>query len=519
MMTANVPFSNRLRGGFAIILYLSILKLILHLTVNAFGGYGFFRDEFYYIACSQHLAIGYVDQPPLCAWLLRIITTILGDSLFVVRLLSAVAASLTVYMTGLLVLRLGGGRLAVFIACILCFSPIYLAMGSFYSMNAFDILVWVSAAYIIVRIIQDGDPKKWWITLGVLLGLGLLNKVGVLFFGAGIFAGLLFTAERKWLRTPWPYAAGAIALLMFLPYIIWNLQNSLAHLEFIRNASAEKYSSQSAASFILGQVMINNPVALLIWLPGLVALLSSSYFRPYRMLGWMFVVPLVIFIINGTSKAEYLAPAYGILFAAGGIFWERLIQRLTVWRYALAIIMSVYIIVAMLALPMVLPVLRVETYIQYADALGFKPESSEGKEQSELPQFYADMFGWKEKVEGVAKAYNTLTQEEKEQCAIFASNYGRCGSIDYYGKEYGLPKTIGNHNNYWIWGPRDYTGNVMIILGGSLEEHQPNFQEVRLASVIDCQYCMPYEDNLPVFICKGIKGDLKSIWAEEKHFE
>lgn len=519
-MTANIPFSKRLtHGDLSIILYLSILKLILHLTLNAFGGYGFFRDEFYYIACSQHLAIGYVDQPPLCAWLLRAVTSIFGDSLFVVRLLSAIAASLTVYMTGLLTLRLGGGRLAVFLACILCFSPIFLVMASFYSMNAFDILIWTTAAYIIVRIIQDENAKKWWLMLGVLLGVGLLNKVGVLFFGAGIFAGLVLTSERKWLRTPWPYVAGLIAFVMFLPYIIWNLQNSLAHLEFIRNASAEKYSSQSATSFLLGQILINNPVAILIWLPGLLALLSSSYFRPYRMLGWMFIVPLLIFVINGTSKAEYLAPAYGMLFAAGGIFWERLIQLLKVWRYTLAVIISGWIIVALLLLPMVLPVLTVDTYIQYADALGFKPESSEGKEQSELPQFYADMFGWKEKVEGVAKVYNSLSMEEKKQCAIFASNYGRCGAIDYYGKDYGLPKTIGNHNSYWIWGPRHYTGDVMIILGGELAEHQPNFREVKLATVIDCQYCMPYEDNLPVYVCKDIKEDLKTIWPEEKHYE
>lgn len=518
-MTADHSLIKRLlKGDLAIIFYLSLLKLTLHLAVNASGGYGFFRDEFYYIACSENLAAGYVDQPPLCAWLLRLVTVIIGDSLFAVRLVVAVATALTVFVTGLITLRLGGGRLAVFISCLLCYSPIYLAMGGYYSMNAPDILFWVTCAYIIIRIIQDQDAR-WWVVLGIVLGFGLLNKIGVLFFGAGIFIGLLFTNERRWLTTRWPYIAGGIAFILFTPYIVWNLQHDLAHLEFIRNASSEKYASQNAMTFIAGQVLINNPIAIVMWVPGLIALFTSSYFRSYRILGWMFVVPLVIFLINGTSKPEYLAPAYGFVFSAGGIFWEQLTLKSRAWRYALVLVMSLWIIVALILMPMVLPLLPVKDYIAYADATGFKPESSEGKEQSELPQFYADMFGWKEKVVGVAEVFGTLSAEEQKQCAIFASNYGRCASIDYFAEEYGLPKTIGNHNNYWIWGPRGYTGEVMIILGGDLSDHQPNFREVKLARVIDCQYCMPYEDNLPVYVCKGIKADLNSIWPEEKHFE
>jgi hypothetical protein len=506
------------KGDLSVIFYLSILKFSLHLVLNATGGYGFFRDELYYIACSNNLAAGYVDQPPLCAFILRFMTMLFGDSLFVVRFIPAIAGALIVFFTGLLTYRMGGRKLALFIACLLSFSPINLAMSSYYSMNSLDILFWVVTAYTSVRIIQD-ERKKWWIILGIILGLGLLNKIGVLFLGAGIFAGLLFTPLRRWLFTPWPYVAGVIALVLFVPYIIWNVQNSFAHLEFIRNASSEKYSSLSVISFVAGQILINNPAAIFVWLPGLVALFRSEYLKPYRILGWMYIGPLVILMINGTSKSEYLAPAYAFLFAAGAIFWERQILRAAVWRYALSVILIFYILLMLTFLPMVLPVLPVDKYIRYADALGFKPDSSEGKELSELPQFYADMFGWKEKAQGVAEVYNTLSEDEKKECAIFSNNYGRCASIDYFGKEYGLPHTIGNHNNYWVWGTRGYTGDMMIILGGDLEDHQPNFREVRLAKTIDCQYCMPYEDNVPVFVCKGIKGNLKAIWPEEKHFE
>jgi hypothetical protein len=518
-MISNPSLPQRLfRGDLAIIFYLSLLRLLLHVFVNANEGYGLFRDEYYYLACAANPAIGYVDHPPLCALLLKAIVAIFGDSLFVVRLIPAVAGAFTVFVTGLIALRLGGGKLAAFIACLCSYSAINLVMSGYYSMNAIDILIWTTSAYVIVRIIQE-ERKTLWIVLGIILGLGLLNKTGVLFLAAGIFAGLIFTSQRKWFRTPWPYIAGVIAFVLFMPYIIWNVQHDFAHLEFIHNASAEKYSSLSAIDFLKGQILINNPVALFIWLPGLVALFMRNHFKPYRILGWMYLAPLLILIANGTSKPEYLAPAYGMLYAAGGVFWERLTVKKLVWRYSLTAILVLWLLLTATFLPMVLPILPVEKYIGYADGLGFKPSSSEGKEQSELPQFYADMFGWKEKVEGVADVYQSLSEDEKTKCAIYGTNYGRCAAIDYYGNKYGLPKTIGNHNNYWIWGPRNYTGEVMIILGGDLEDHQPDFREVTLAKVVDCTYCMPYEDQMPIYVCKGLKVNLREIWSQEKHFE
>jgi hypothetical protein len=518
MHTHSTIVQRLLRGDLSVIFYLSAAKLILHLLVNATGGYGLFRDEFYYVACSENLAAGYVDQPPLCAILLRGMTTLIGDSLFSIRLLPAIVAALTTFFVGLVTVRIGGGRLAQIIACLMSFSAINLAMGGFYSMNCLDILFWTITAYVIVLIIQK-ENKGLWLLLGTILGAGLLNKIGVLFLGAGIFVGLIVTSHRRWFLTPWPYIAGTIALIFFIPYIVWNFQHDFAHLEFIHNASAEKYSSLSAISFLAGQVMINNPGSIFVWVAGLIFIFTSNDMKPYRILAWMYIVPLLILILNGTSKSEYLSPAYGMLYAAGGVFWEKLAFRATGWKYALGIVMGFWLLLALIALPIILPILPVEKYITYSNAIGFKPESSEGKEQSELPQFYADMFGWKEKVKGVVDAYNTLNEEEKKQCAIFSNNYGRCASIDYYGKDYGLPRTIGNHNNYWIWGPRGYSGDVMIIVGGDLEDHAPNFREVKLSTIVDCQYCMPYEDNVPIFVCKGIKGDLNAIWPEEKHFE
>jgi hypothetical protein len=518
-MTEKPTLLHRLfKGDLAIIFYMSLVKLLLHLSVNFAGGYGFFRDELYYLACADHLAWGYVDQPPFSVFILKLFTSIFGDSLFAVRLVPALCGTSTVFLTGLITIRLGGNRFAQFLSCLTSLSLINLGMNLIYSMNSLDILFWTAISYVVLRIIQD-ENKNLWIVLGVLLGLGLLNKIGVLFLGVGLFAGLVLSPQRKWLATPWPYVAGAIAAVLFSPYILWNLQHDLAHLEFIRNASEGKYSSLSAVGFIKDQFLINNPLASPVWMAGLLALFLYQPLKRYRLLAFLFVGPLLIFIFNGTSKAEYLAPAYAILWAAGSVWWENFTNRKYLTLSLRPAMVVLILGLAILLLPLVLPVLPVEKYISYAKALGQEPTSSEAKELSELPQFYADMFGWTDKARDVAMVYNTLTEEEKKKCAIFGMNYGDCGAIDYFGEPLGLPKAIGNHNNYWIWGPRGYTGEIVIIMGGDLEDHAGHFESVKEMVVSDCQYCMPYEDNMKIFLARKLVVDLSKIWDQEKHYD
>ncbi len=257
-----------------VILSISALTLLIHLYTNLFASYGIFRDEFYYLACTNRLSAGYVDQPPLSIYLLAFWKMIFGNSLFAIRLLPAIIASLTVYFTGLLTARIGGKIIAVLIACItLTFSPIFLAMNTFFSMNTFDHFFWVLSVYFVVRIIQNKKPV-FWILLGITLGLGLLNKISIAWFGAGLFAGLIFTPLRFHLRSKYPYIAAAIALIIFSPFIIWNFTHDFAHLEFIRNATAFKYNGLTPIDFIKGQLLLPGPFSVLIWLPGIFYFLS-----------------------------------------------------------------------------------------------------------------------------------------------------------------------------------------------------------------------------------------------------
>jgi hypothetical protein len=164
-------------------------------------------------------------------------------------------------------------------------------------------------------------------------------------------------------------------------------------------------------------------------------------------------------------------------------------------------------------------VLPVETYIRYADALGVKPHTPEAKTLAELPQFYADMFGWEEKADAVARAFHALSPSDRAKCAVFADNYGRCAALDFFGARLGLPKSIGRHNNYWIWGSRGYTGELMLILGGDLEDKQRVFAQVEVVGQVDCRYCMPYENGLRIYLCRNLKTPLAQLWPRLKTYD
>jgi len=496
---------------------LATICFFVHLFVNLNGAYGFFRDELYYIACSDHLEWGYVDQPPFSLLLLKLSRLVFGDSLTAIRLVPSLAHAGTIVLTGLIAKEMGGKAFAIFIACLAILSSvIHVGMSLIYSMNAIDIFIWALAIYLLLRIINTQNNILW-IALGIVLGIGLLNKISVLFLGAGIFVGVVLT-NRQWFSSRWLYIMGAIAVVCFLPYVIWNLTHDLAHLEFIHNASSGKYSGRSRMDFVGEQILLLNPISAPFWIAGLAALFFYKPLQSYRMLGWIYLTAFVILFINRTSKGEYLAPGYAWLFAAGGILIEqKLTSGMLSWlKYVYATLMLAAILVL---LPLVLPVLPVEKYITYTKALDIAPGSSENKDLAELPQFYADMFGWKEKARDVAVVFNSLHEEDKKKCAIISSNYGRCGAIDFFGEQYGLPKSIGTHNNYWIWGPREYTGEVVIILGGDQEDHINDFETCEQVGMSTCTYCMPYENNVKIFLCRGLKANLKDVWASEKHYD
>ena len=490
---------------------------LFHLFANAFTAYGYFRDELYYLACSHHLAAGYVDHPPLSVWLLALVRTVLGDSLFAIRLVPALAVSGTVLFTGRLVQQMGGGPWAVVLAGLsVALAPIFLAMGTFYSMNSLDILLWSAAAYQVLRIVDNPTPRRWGL-LGVVMGLALLNKISFLWFGAGLLVGLLATPLRAQLRTPWPYVAGGIAFLFFLPFVFWNLQHDFAHLEFMQGAIQYKYNEITRADFLEGVLLLMNPATVFVWGAGLYFYFVAAAGQPYRVLGVIFLVTITILLLNGHSKPEYAAPAFPLLWAGGGVFIEQVATR-KAQRWIPIVIAVILLPTAALA-PLAVPLLPPDTYTEYAATLGVGVKNTEGKETAELPQFYADMFGWEELGAHVSEVYRALPEAERAQARVFAQNYGEAAALEHYRGAYDLPDVMSGHNNYWLWGYGDQEPEVVIILGGNRDDHLQSFEQVDSVGVHRAAYAMPYENNLPIYVGRRRKAPASEIWPKVKHYD
>jgi Dolichyl-phosphate-mannose-protein mannosyltransferase len=493
----------------------ALASLAVHLYANR--GYGYFRDELYYLACTEHLDFGYVDHPPLSIAILWMVRATLGDSLTALRLVPALAAALTIWATGLIAARLGGGRFAQLLAALaVAIGPGHLAIGNFYSMNAIDLAVWAIAVYLFMGAVEHPSRGRW-AALGVTLGLGLLNKVSVLWLGAGVAAGLVLTPSRTLLLTAGPWLAGTIATLLFVPHVAWQIRHDWPTLEFVRNATAEKMVAVSPAQFVVDQVMTMHPLTVPVTVAGLWWLLASPERRRWRAVAWIFLAPLAILVISGTARAYYLGPAYPIVFAAGGVAIARWTARPgRQWMQpAIAIVM---IAGGAVTAPIVLPLLPVERQIAYSRALGVEPRSEERADVGELPQHLADMFGWPELVAAVAQVYRALPERDRQKAGIFTDNYGRAGAVDFFGPAHGLPHASSGHNSYFLWGPGEATGEVLIVIGGDLEDHTPDFADVRPVTTVRCRYCMPYESDVTIYVGRGLKKPLPILWPEVKKY-
>ena len=500
-----------------IIFSISLLNLIVYLITQIFFSYGIFRDELYYLACANRLDLGYVDHPPLSIYILASWKFLFGDSLLVIRFVPAIVASASLFILGLFIINLGGKKPAIIIALLsFMFTPIFLGINTIYSMNTFDYLFWILSAYLFLRIIQTED-KKYWLWLGFVLGLGLLNKTSVLWLGAGILVGTIFTSLKKDLKTRYPYIAFLIALLIFSPYVIWNVTHDFAHLEFMRNAATRKYGGLSPISFIKDQLLILNPLTILIWLAGFIFFFFKKNSKQFRPLGFIWLTTFLILIVNAHSKGEYIAPAYQILFAGGAVLiesWSTFPKR-SFLKYAIIIPVLIGGIVLS---PLARPLLSPESFIKYQSALGLAPPSNEGLELIELPQFYADMFGWEDLARHVSKVYQSLPVKERETTVVYCSNYGKAGAIEYYSKKYPLPKVISPHNSYWYWWPKDPTPTSIIIIGGEVEDHLESLKEVYVAVNHYSKYSIPYENNQKIYIGRGLKRKVVDIRLSNKIF-
>lgn len=510
------PLTHRpLLSGPAIVFYLACAKLLA--CVFTAGNYGYYRDELYFIAASEHLDLGYVDFPPFVAVLTAIVRAVFGDSAVALQFFPALAGAGVVVLAGLMARELGGGRFAQGLAALATlFAPNILVFGTWLSMDAFDQFVWALAAYVLVLILKRDRPALW-LLFGLIAGFGLLIKVTVLFFGFAVFVGLLLTPARRHLSAPWPWLGGALALTFLLPYVYWQVTNGWPTLEFWGNYGG-KLDPDSPVEVLFEQVMTMNPVTLPVWAAGLYYYLRSKQGREYRVLGWAFVILLVIFTLQN-AKFYFLAPAYPMLFAAGGLVIERFI-RLYQWNWLKPVCVSLLLVAGtFVAVLSVLPALPAGTVAGLTGLVGGNAGiESEARKTAELPQTFAFRHGWEDLVGTVARVYESLPEEERTSSCILAGDFGEAGAIDFFGPAYGLPKAISGHNNYHLWGPQGCSGETVISVGVPLARLNAVFKNIEYADTVYCEYCMPVEDGLPVYVARDPKMPFEEAWPQFKHY-
>lgn len=506
---------SRWTSALAIAVYFALAKLLIHFLSN--GQYGYFRDELYFLACGEHLDWGYADHAPMVALAARASRALLGDSLFAIRFLPAVAGALKVLLTGLLVKEFGGGRFAVVLACLcVLVAPVYLVTDTLLSMNALEPVFWMTCIYAVILVINRGDGR-YWLLFGVSAGLGLQNKHSMLFFGLAIFAGLLLTPSRRLLADKWFWLGGALALVIFLPNIIWQYQHDWATLELLGNVrKTGKNVALSPLEFFGQQILIVHPLTFPVWLAALWFFFRDKTGRRYTVFGVAYIVLLALMIAL-KGKNYYMMAVYPLMFAGGAVVWEKVLgsSRRGGWmRVAYPLIL---IAGGLIFAPLSLPVLPVETLLRYQQTLGFEPPKTEVGHAGALPQHFGDQFGWPEMVETVARVYHSLPPDERAKTAIFANNYGEAGAIDFFGARYGLPKAISSHQNYYFWGPRDYTGEILIVLQDEREDAEEHCNSVEEIAPVHHPYSMN-EEHYTILICRGLKRPLRELWPSLKHW-
>ncbi|MEO8025073.1 MAG: glycosyltransferase family 39 protein [Bryobacteraceae bacterium] len=496
--------------------FFALLKLAFHLYANR--GYGYFRDELYFMACGEHLDFGYVDHAPLVAvyaWLSR---ALFGDSLSAIRFLPALAGAAKIFLTGLIAIELGGGMAAVIVACLACIAaPLYFAMDNFLSMNAFEPVYWTAVIYFAIRALRRRQPMMW-IWAGVFAGLGLENKHSTAFFLLALGAGLLLTPAWRAMREKYFWIGLGTAVLIFLPNLIWQFTHGFPTLELLRNVQrTHKNVVLGPVDFVLQQILVAGPIGILVCAAGLWWLFRHRESEPgsddrkpvYRWMAYTFVLFFVLMFFM-SAKNYYLGPIYPMLFAAGGVWWG---ARQTWMRNTLCVVM-VGVSVAIACL--ITPILPVETLLKYQQMSPLAIPKTEVAHNGILPQHLGDQFAWPEIVEATAHAYNNLPPTDKVRAGIFAGNYGEAGAIDFFGPKYSLPKAISGHQNYYLWGPRDYSGEVLIILSQNSRWFERNClggveETARVAHPLG----MP-EERIGIYVCRGLNPPLPEVWPRLK---
>lgn len=489
------------------LLTLVVLRLALHLVFG--GDYGFHRDELATIDDARYLAAGYVAYPPVTPLIGRLALELFGESLRGFRVFAALAQAIAMLVTGLIARELGASRSGQALAAVAAgIAPIAMIAGVLFQYVAFDYLWWVLIAFCAVRLLRSGDPR-WWLAIGALIGVGMMTKYTMGFLALGVVAGILVTPARRFLRSPWLWLGAVFSVVIFLPNLVWQQQHDFISLEFLRHIHERDVRIGRTDGFMAEQFFVaTNTLTAPLWIAGLWYYFASREGKPYRMLGWMYVVPLFLFLVM-EGRGYYLGPAYPMLFAGGAVAWDRWLaatrpSRGRIVRFATAAILAVAFVPAAL---LALPIGPVHSPIWNA-RLGVTTD-------------FAEEIGWEELTATVAGVWKSLPEAERETTGIFAGNYGEAGAINLYRDRYGLPEAISGTNSYWYRGPGNPPPTTLIVLGVPIDDARESFRDCRVVARLTNRWNVQNEetrDHPDVLLCRDIKTTWDKIWPETRSF-
>jgi len=490
-------------SGIAIVLLIAAAVTLVHLLTN--GRYGFHRDELQFLSDARHLDWGFVAYPPLTPFLEHIGLSLFGLSLVGLRLFSVLAQATGIVVTGLMARELGGNRLAQATAALaVALSPLPLFQGTEFQYSSFDYLWWVLIAYFTIRLLKSENPR-WWMAIGVVVGLGLLTKYSIVFFIAGILGGVVLSQARRYLTSGWFWGGIALALLMFLPNFLWQVQHDFISYHFLQHIHVRDVGEGRADGFLRDQFLLCvNLCAAPLWIAGLVALLRD---RRYRMLAWMYLIPLALFMA-AKGRGYYMAAAYPMLLAMGaavGARWAATLPRLGRWTLQ-AVFFTGLAVCGAFVCAVVLP-------LQASGPLRNFALKNNGDLREEI--------GWNELVKTVAGIRDSLPPEQQASVGVLVGNYGEQGAIELLGPAYKLPPPISLTNSAWLRGYPAQPPKTLIVVGVSNEWAEKIFTGCRLAGHNGNSEGIKNEENQfhpDIFVCSSPRLPWLEFWIKYQSF-
>jgi hypothetical protein len=485
------------------LLGIAAVVALLHVLTN--NRYGFHRDELQFLSDARHLDWGFVAYPPFTPFVERVALGIFGVSLGGLRLFSVITQAAAIVITGLMARELGGGRLAQAAAALaIALSPLPLFEGTEFQYSSFDYLWWVLVAYFTIRLLQTENPR-WWLAIGAAAGAGLMTKYTMCFLVCGIAGGLLLTRERRYLKSGWFWGGAGLALLIFLPNLLWQVRHGFISLHFLHHIHVRDVGEGRSDGFVRDQFLICvNLFAAPLWIAGLIGFLRD---RRTRLLAWMYLIPLALFVI-GKGRGYYLAAAYPMLVAMGAVAGERWVASLRrAWRRTVeAVFFAGLFACGLYICALIVPLASAGPLRDFAL-----------KKNGDL----REEFGWTEMVKTVADIRDSLPPEQRQSVGVLVGNYGEQGAIEILGPAYQLPAPISMTNSAWLRGYPVPPPETLIVLGFSRESAEEAFTSCRLAGHNGNSEGVANEESKyypDIFVCGDPREPWAEFWEDERRF-